>query len=76
VKNNSERYAHRQYIDAKNARNLQQTIGYPITKIFLAIVDNKLIPNLPVLREEILAAEAIFGPAVAALKGKIARKKI
>jgi hypothetical protein len=49
-------------------------IGYPSTRDFLKLVDNNLIPNCPIGRSDVLAAEAIFGPNVKALKGKTVRQ--
>jgi hypothetical protein len=45
-------------------------IGYPSTWDFLKLGDNNLIPNCPVGRSDIIAAEAIFGPRIHSLKGK------
>ena len=75
VKTNSKRYTYHQYIPAKNARKLQQIIGYPTTKIFLTIVDNKLIQNFPVFHKDNIVAENIFGPTIVALKCKKVCKK-
>jgi hypothetical protein len=48
-------------------------IGYPSTRDFLKLVDQHLIPNCPVGRSNIIAAEDIFGPHVHSLKGKTVR---
>ena len=38
-------------------------------------MENNLIPNCPVTRRDIVAAEHIFGPDVGSLKGKATRKQ-
>jgi hypothetical protein len=74
VKDNSAKYSQRDYSRAKLARKIQKIIGRPSTKTFLSIVDGNLLPNCPVTRADILAAEQIFGPEVGSLKGKTVRK--
>jgi hypothetical protein len=72
VDNNKSRYPVRAYRQAILARKLQTMIEYPSTRDFIKLVNNNLIPNCPIGRADILAAEAIFGPNVNSLKGKIA----
>ena len=74
VKDNSAKYSQRDYAKAKLARKIQKIIGRPSTKTFLSIIDGNLLPNCPVTRADILAAERIFGPEVGSLKGKTVRK--
>ena len=50
-------------------------IGRPSTRDFLHFVDNNLIPNCPITRQDILVAEHIFGPDLGSLKGKTVRRK-
>ena len=50
-------------------------IGQPSTRDFLHFVDNNLIPNCPITRQDILAAEHILGPDLGSLKGKTVRQK-
>jgi hypothetical protein len=55
---------------AELAREIQKRIGRPSTRAFIKIVENKLLPNCPITRDDIIAAEHIFGPDVGSLKGK------
>jgi hypothetical protein len=70
VAENKTSYTNRDYLKAVLAREIQKKIGRPSTRAFIKIVDNKLLPNCPITREDILAAEHIFGPDVGSLKGK------
>jgi hypothetical protein len=74
VEDNSTKYSQRDYSKAKMARKIQHIIGRPSTKTFLSIVDRNLLPNCPVTRADIIAAERIFGPDVGSLKGKTVRR--
>jgi hypothetical protein len=65
------RYTNRDYSRAALARKMQNIIGYPSTNI--TIVENNLLPNCPVNRTDIIAAEDIFGPNLGLLKGKTTR---
>jgi hypothetical protein len=71
VAGNKSRYPAWAYCQAILARKLQTMIGYPSTWDFMKLVDQNLIPNCPIERADILAAEDIFGPNVNSLKGKI-----
>ncbi|MHA7927606.1 MAG: reverse transcriptase domain-containing protein, partial [Marinobacter sp.] len=70
VDENKSKYSARDYQRAEMARTIQKTIGRPSTKQFLRIVSEGQLPNCPITREDVLAAEAIFGPDVGSLKGK------
>ena len=74
VVDNGAKYSQRDYLKAEMARKLQAIIGRPSTKTFLSIVDKNLLPNCPVTRNDIIAAEYIFGPDVGSLKGKTVQK--
>jgi hypothetical protein len=67
-------YTNRAYLRAVNARNIQKMIERPSTREFIKIVENKLLANCPINRQDILAAEDIFGPDIGSLKGKTVRK--
>jgi hypothetical protein len=70
VAENKAKYTNRDYAKAELARQIQKRIGRPSTRAFIKIVEQKLLPNCPITRDDILAAEHIFGPDVGALKGK------
>ncbi len=70
VDDNKSRYTNRDYLKATLARKLQNIIGRPSTRTYLHIIDNNLMPNCPITRADILAAEDIFGPNLGSLKGK------
>ena len=67
-------YTEREVRGATLARKLHNIVGFPLLKTYLYNVDNKLIPNCPVTREDIKVAEDIFGPNLAILQGKTVRK--
>lgn len=74
VANKKSSYTNRAYSRAVTARNIQKMIGRPSTKEFIQIVERNLLPNCPVNRADIMAAEDIFGPDIGSLKGKTVRK--
>ena len=49
-------------------------IGHPSTKEYIQITERNLLPNFPITRDDIMAAERIFGPDVGILKGKTVQK--
>ena len=69
-----KQYSSRDYSRAVLARNVQKMIGRPSTKQFIEIIDSKQLANCPVTRDDVLAAENIFGPDVGTLKGKTVRR--
>ena len=75
VADNASKYAHTDYSRAILARKIQQIIGRPSVRDYIRYVENNLIPNCPVTRRDIVAAEHIFGPDVGSLKGKTTRKR-
>ena len=70
VDDNKSKYTNTDYFDAQLAHRIQHMIGQPSTGDFLHFVDNNLIPNCPITRLDILAAEHILGPNLGSLKGK------
>jgi hypothetical protein len=69
------KYTKRAYAQATAARSLQRTIGRPSTRTSIEMVDSNLIPNCPVTRDDIIAAEHIFGPDLGILEGKTVWQK-
>ena len=75
VADNASNYTHADYSRALLARKTQQIIGRPSMWDYIRYVENNLIPNCPVTRRDIVAAEHIFGPDIGSLKGKTTRKR-
>jgi hypothetical protein len=69
VASKKELFTDRTVKRAELARQLQNTIGHPPLRRFLELIDQRLIPNCPVTREDVLIAERIFGPNLGGLKG-------
>jgi len=74
VDKNKNKYTVRQYSDACKARPIQDTIGWPATDDHIKYVENGLIPNCPIKKEDIVHVEDIFGPNLGSLKGKMTWK--
>ena len=73
VANNKGNYTNEDYLKAISARELQIKISHPSTKQFIWIVTSNQLPNCPITKAYIMAAEHIFGPDVRLLKGKMVR---
>ena len=72
---NKSRYTKRDYLCAVSARKTQNMIGRPSVPDYIRIVDNRLLRNCPVTRDDIIAVEDIFGPNLGSLKGKMTRRR-
>jgi hypothetical protein len=75
VANNRAKYSERDYKAATEAGRLQNIVGHPSLREYLQWVSQGSLPDYPINREDILAAEDIFGPSVGCLQGKTVRKK-
>ena len=73
VAENKAKYTNEDYLKALAARQLQIKISQPSTKQIIWIITNNQLPNCPVTKADIMAAEHIFGPDVGSLKGKTVR---
>jgi len=75
VENEINKYTVREYSDAKKACDLQNIIGRPSTQDPIKYIENNMIPNCPMTRQDILRAEDIFGPNIRSIKGKMTHTK-
>jgi hypothetical protein len=76
VVDNKSSYTNRECTQADLARRIQRIIGHPSTKDFVNIVNKNLLPNCPITKADIMAAELIYGPEVGSLKGKTVRRDV
>jgi hypothetical protein len=67
-------YTQADYERAVAARALQKSIGRPSVRTLIRIIEGKRLLNCPVVRDDVMAAEDIFGPDVGSLKGKTTRQ--
>ena len=74
VANNWSNYSNQDYLRAVQARELQIEIGRPSLWEYIRMVSDNLLPDCPVTKADIMAAEDIFGPEVGGLKGKSTRR--
>jgi hypothetical protein len=74
VADRKSEYTKREYRDAVLARKIQNIIMFPGVQAYTKIADSKLLPNCPIGRHAIMAAERIFGPNLGALKGKTVKR--
>ena len=68
-------YTARNIKRAGRAKWFQHITSHPIKRILHA-VDNNILQNLPILREDVRMAENIYGPSISHLKGKTVRRNI
>jgi hypothetical protein len=68
------KYSNDDFQRAVQARKIQALIGRPSVRDYIKIIENGHLPNCPITREDIIAAEDIFGPDVGCLKGKTTRR--
>ena len=71
---NKEYFTCREIEQAYAARLLQAQIRWPSTEHFKHIVNNNLLVNCTVTADDISCAEAIYGPSVPILQGKMIRR--
>ncbi len=75
VESNMQLFSKRQIAWADKARSLYASLGFPSKQDFLWILRFNQIKDCPVMVEDAMAACKIWGPSVAALKGKTLRMK-
>ena len=73
VKANKKPFTQHQIQQADTARKLYRMLGRPDEIFFRDLLNNNLIINCPVTADDALRALHIYGPDVAALKGKMTR---
>jgi hypothetical protein len=73
VAENGEGYTQREHDDAKQARRTIGMAGYHSNKDFNNMVRSNMIKNCPVTSKSVSAANKIFGPDIASIKGKTTR---
>jgi hypothetical protein len=75
VQDNEKLYTPRQIKQAQTARELQHRMGYMSTQSLTSIVNSGGITNCPITAHDLIRANAIYGPAIPALKGKMRQLK-
>ena len=75
VQDKNERYTTCNIKRSGRARQFEHITGQPIKQILHA-VDNNILQNLPIMREDVRMAEDIYGPSIPHLNGKIVQRKI
>ena len=76
VRANKEFFSPREIQRADNARQLQANLAWPSTADFKSYVKNNLLINCETTVDDISRAEAIYGPQVPMLRGKMVRKML
>jgi hypothetical protein len=75
VSGNKAHFTDRQIKGAETARQYYRTLGYPSMKDFRWVIQSNLIKDCPITVADIDIALEIWGPDIAALKGKTSRSK-
>jgi hypothetical protein len=74
VEKNKSKFTNRDYVRAKLARKIQVLIGRPELTDFVSYLDESMIPNCPIDRNDAITADKTFGRDVGSLKGKTMRQ--
>ncbi len=75
VESNMQLFSKQQVMRVDKARSLYASLGFPSQKVFMWILRSNQTKDCPVTVEDVMVAYKIWGPSVAALKGKTVRKK-
>lgn len=75
VAGNKEHYTRREIEGADAARELQSRLGWPSTATLIRYLQKNQIINCPMTIEDVKRGEAIYGPQIPLLKGKMVRKQ-
>lgn len=70
VDSNRAGYSDREYHAARKARRIYEMIGYPSTKDYHNMIEHNLLGDMDITLRDITNAQDMFGPSMAALKGK------
>ena len=70
VEDNKSKYSQRDYSRDVIARILQSKIGHPSNKDYIHIFEERILPNSPINKGDVIAAEYIWGLDLGRLKGK------
>jgi hypothetical protein len=70
VESNREGYTDRAFSAAKQARRALGMVGYPSEKDFKHMVSSNMSGNCPITLKDVDAANNIFVPHVASMRGK------
>ena len=75
VKENLTNYSKRSIEQVDKARELQATFNNISTKNMLKRINNNMVKDLPIKRQDIKVTETIYCPNIYALKGKTVNRK-
>jgi len=70
-----QKYTVREQEEAKLAKELSHRLAYPSPKSLVDAVNSGAIINVPVAAKAVVRAEKIFGPDLAAVRGKSRKRK-
>jgi hypothetical protein len=74
VQENEDGYSQRQLAQARLAKDLYAKVGHPSQQDLKAMVVGGMILNCPITVADVIRADKIYGPSIAALKGKTVRQ--
>jgi len=74
IESAKNKFSIRQYSNAKKTCILQSIIGRPSIEDLIKYVEDNMIPNFNLTRQNIIHPENIFGPNLDSLKGKTTRR--